>query len=240
MVKKLTLIFLLAICTVTSVAQQPPGVHPSYVSIKLRTDTFDTAPETMTMCGGVVVDERRKLVATGWHCVPNSRSTIEKKDMFFVGEMSAQLVDYSAEADIAIFRVDDLKGLKAPRFSTPKKGDIIVASTYYDNYPVLNFPPGSVNKFFPTMSAKVTLDWEGKVMAVVTAIRRGGEKWDQITSTNVKWIIVQNGTAPGFSGGPAFDKSGNFVGISSSGNSGFSNFSSSENITTMLKELKLK
>lgn len=240
MIRKIVLVFfsLLIMVAVSAFAQQPPGVHPSYVSIQLRTDTFDTAPQTMTMCGGVVVDEKKKLVATAWHCVPNSRLTLKEKGMFSVGGMDAQLVDHSAEADVAIFRVDNLKGLKAPRFSTPKKGDTLVASAYYDSYPVLNFPPGSVNKYFPMMSAEVTLDWEGKVMAVVTATRRGGEKWDQVTTTSVKWIIVHSGNAPGFSGGPVFDKAGSFVGISSSGNGGYSNFSSSENVTNMIKNLK--
>lgn len=238
MIKKFALTFLSALIAVIAFAQQPPGVHPSYVSIKMRTDTLDTPSETMTMCGGVVVDEKKKLVATAWHCVPNSRLTLKEKGMFSVGGMDAQLVDHSDEADVAIFRVDNLKGLKAPRFSTPKKGDTLVASAYYDSYPVLNFPPGSANKYFPMMSAEVTLDWEGKVMAVVTAKRRGGEKWDQVTTTSVKWLIVLGGSAPGFSGGPLFDKAGSFVGLNSSGNSGFSNISSSENITEMIKKLK--
>lgn len=115
MIKKFILTFL-ALLTTISFAQQQPGVHPSYVSIKMRSDAIDTAPETMAMCGGVVVDEKRKLIATAWHCVPNSRLVLEKKDMFSVGGMNAQLVDHSAEADIAIFRVDNLKGLKAPRY----------------------------------------------------------------------------------------------------------------------------
>lgn len=238
MIRKFVLAFLSALVTVTAFAQQPPGVHPSYVSIKMKTDTLDTPSETMTMCGGVVVDEKKKLVATAWHCVPNSRLILKEKGMFSVGGMDAQLVAQSAEADVAIFRVDNLKGLKAPRFGVPKRGDTIVASAYYDSYPVLNFPPGSVNKFFPMMSAEVTLDWEGKVQAVVTANRRGGEKGDQITATSVKWIIVLGGAAPGFSGGPIFDKAGNLVGLDSSGNSGFSNISSSENITEMINKLK--
>jgi hypothetical protein len=39
-------------------------------------------------------------------------------------------------------------------------------------------------------------------------------------------------------GGPAFDKNGNFIGIISNGNGGFTNISSSENIKQMIEDLK--
>ncbi len=89
------------------------------------------------------------------------------------------------------------------------------------------------------MTAEVVLHWEGKVVAVATASRRGGEKGDQLTKTSMKWIVVQPGTVPGFSGGPVFDIAGDFAGTVSSGNAGVSNFSSSENVIQLLKDLRL-
>lgn len=224
----------LSLCFGTAIAQEP-GVHPSYVSIKMRTDTLDANPITTTVCGGVVVDEKRKLVATAWHCVPNQRSVIEKPGIFSVGGMNAKLVTFSPEADAAIFQVDNLKGLKAPAFKTPKKGDGLVASAYYDAFPV-TFT--SNDRFIPPMSVQVTLDWEGKVAAVANANRLDGQHYDKVTPTQFKWVVVTGNTAPGFSGGPVFDKAGNFVGIVSNINGGFTNVSSSENVAEMMKSIK--
>ncbi len=223
-----------AFATVVVFAQQPTGVHPSYVSIKMKTDALDTDAIVTTICGGIVADEKRKIIATAWHCVPNQRSVIEKQGVFSVGGMNAKLVLFSAEADTALFQVTDLKGLKAPNFKIPQKGDIVVASAYYDSFPVTAQMP---DRFFPAMSVQITLDWEGKVAGVANANRRGGEHFDKITPTKYKWIIVTGNTAPGFSGGPVFDKNGNFVGLVSNTNGGFTNLSSSENVKEMIKTL---
>jgi hypothetical protein len=214
---------------------QEPGVHPSYVSIKMRTDAFDSKPVTRTICGGIVANEEKRLVATAWHCVPNQRSIIEKPGIFSISGMNATLVTFSPEADIAIFQVDNLNGLKAPAFITPKKGDTIIASAYYNSFPVT--APMN-DRFVPQMSVQVTLDWEGKVAAVAHANRLSGEHYDTIEPTQVEWIIVTTNPAPGFSGGPAFDQVGNFVGIISSGNGGFTSISSSENVTELMKSIK--
>ncbi len=127
MIQKMILA-LVILCFGPAFAQQPAGLHPSYVSIKMRSDGLDTESRISAICGGVVVEEKRRIVATGWHCVPNSRSLIEKPGMFFVGNTNARLVAFSAEADLALFQVDDLQGLKAPKFSTPKEGDTLIAS----------------------------------------------------------------------------------------------------------------
>ena len=224
----------LSLCFDTAIAQET-GVHPSYVSIKMRIDALDASPMTATVCGGVVVDEKRRLVATAWHCVPNQRSVIEKPGIFSVGGMNSKLVAHSAEADTAIFQVDNLKGLKAPSFKTPKKGEMVFASAFYDAFPV-TFARN--DRFIPPMSVQVTLDWEGKVVAVANASRLGGERYNQVISTQFKWIIVTGNTAPGFSGGPVFDKAGNFVGIVSNINGGFTNVSSSENVAEMMRAIK--
>ena len=47
--------------TVVAFAQQLPGVHPSYVSIQMLIDPLDSAPRMTTICGGVMVDEPKKL-----------------------------------------------------------------------------------------------------------------------------------------------------------------------------------
>lgn len=237
MIKKFVLVFLSlltwAIGTVS--AQQPPGVHSSYVSIEMRTDALDAASITITICGGVVVDEKRKLIATSWHCVPNQRSVIEKPGVFSVGGMNAKLVSFSPESDTALFQVDNLRGLKAPTFKTPTKGEVVVASAYYKNFPVVS---SMSDRFVPQMSVQVTLNWEGTVAAVANANRLDGTHYDKITPTQFKWIIVTGNSAPGFSGGPVFDKAGNFVGNISHANGGFTTLSSSENITKMIKDLK--
>ena len=232
--KIVLVLFSISLCFGNAIAQEP-GVHPSYVSIKMRSDALDSDPVATTICGGVVVDEKRKLVATAWHCVPNQRSIIEKPGIFSVGGMNAKLVTFSPEADTVIFQVDNLKGLKAPAFKIPKKGNILVASAYYDAFPV-TFT--AVDRFIPPMTVKVTLDWEGKVAAVANASRVGGEHYDKIVMTQFKWIVVTGNTAPGFSGGPVFDKTGNFVGLVSNINGGFTNVSSSENIINMIKSIK--
>lgn len=215
---------------------QPPGTHPSYVSIQMRTDALDSKPMTSNICGGVVVDEKRKLIVTAWHCVPNQRTLIEKPGMFSVNGMAAKLLVFAAEADMAIFQVADLRGVKAPMFKTPKRGDTVTSTAYYDSLPVSPSGP-MVDRFFPPMSISTTLEWEGKVMAVEKANRREGSHFDQVVKTDTRWIVATGNTAPGFSGGPVFDKSGNFVGIISSVNGGFTNISSSENVMLILKQV---
>lgn len=62
--------------------------------------------------------------------------------------------------------------------------------------------------------------------------------FDKITPTDFKWIIVSGNATGGFSGGPAFDKEGNLVGIMSNVNSAFTNLSSSENIKLVIQNMK--
>jgi S1-C subfamily serine protease len=203
----------------------------------MRVDTLDAMPVTKSVCGGAVVDEKRKLVATAWHCVPNQRSIVEKSGIFSVGGMNAKLLTFSPEADIAIIEVDDLKGMKAPQFKTPNKGDLLTASAYYDAF-IVQTPTSTSDRFVPQMSVQVTLDWEGRVAAVANANRLSGEHFNITTPTEFKWVIVTGNPAPGFSGGPVFDRAGNFAGIISSGNGGFTNVSSSENITMIIRSIK--
>jgi S1-C subfamily serine protease len=215
---------------------QAAGLHPSYVSIQMNTDAIDSEPRLMTMCGGVVVDEARRLVATAWHCVPNQRSVIEKPGVFSVGGMSAKLLKFQPEADMAIFHVENLKGVKAPKFRQPNKGEIVVASAYYDEFPV-TAPVPTADRFIPMMSVRVTLDWEGKVAAVARAERVGMFPSPNKEATPYVWVVATGNTAPGFSGGPVFDKAGNFVGIISNVNGGFTNISSSSNVLEIIKDI---
>lgn len=225
---------ILYVCVSTFAQQRPQGIHSSYVSIEMKTDTLDSQPTTNTICGGVVANVALKLIATAWHCVPNQRSIIEKPGIFSINGMNAKFITFSAEGDVALFKVDDLKGLKAPQFKIPKKGDIIVASAYYNEFPVFT---GSGDRFTPLMSIRVVLDWEGEVSVVANANRRGGEQFDKVTATEFEWIVAKGISAPGFSGGPVFDKSGNFIGLISSTNGGFTTISSSKNVTMLIKKL---
>lgn len=202
----------------------------------MRTDALDSEPITTTVCGGIVVDEKDNLVATAWHCVPNQRSIIEKPGVFTIGGMDAKLVTFSPESDVAIFQVTSLNGLKAPKFKTPKKGETMKASAFYDAFPVTF---SLSDRFIPPMSVEVTLDWEGNVAAVAEASRLGGEHFDKRVQTDFVWVIAKGNPAPGFSGGPVFDKEGNFVGLISNVNGEFTNISSSENIMSIIKGLKL-
>ena len=237
MIKKCVAAFLLALVTVTAFAQQPPGVHPSYVSISLTTQPIDGEPFTSTICGGVVVHEELRLIATAWHCVPNQQSVLAS-GLFSVGGKSSKLFMFSPESDIALFQVTDLNGQKAPPFRTPVKGDSVVASAYYDNYPVMASNP---DRFVPPITIQVTLDWSGKVVAVANANQQGGQS-DKNTPTKFsqkfKWIVVANDNGKGFSGGPIFDTQGNFIGLESHGNGNFSMVTASENITSMIHSLK--
>lgn len=148
--------------------------------------------------------------------------------------MNAKFIAFSNETDIALFEVSGLKGIKAPTFTTPKKGDEVAASAYYDNFGVSIL--GS-DRFFPPMSISTTLDWSGKVVAVAAAQKRTGENFDKIVPTPYKWILVGGIPAPGFSGGPVFDKSGGLIGILSNVTGGFTAISSSENIAILLKNM---
>lgn len=226
----------MALTAPASFAQgRPEGVHPSYVSIQMSNDPIDGPSIRSTICGGVVVDEERKLIATAWHCVPNQLALISKPGVFTVNGSNTKFVAMAAEADMALFQVEDLNGLKAANFATPERGDVIRASAFYEEFTVV--APLS-DRYTPQVTVKVTLDWEGKVNAVAIASRRGGERGDQITVTPFKWVVVNGNPAPGFSGGPAFDRSGNFVGIVSNGNGGFTNVSSSENVTVLMQHIK--
>lgn len=216
---------------------QPPGTHPSYVSIQMRTEPLDAPPTTQSVCGGVVVDEKRKLVATAWHCVPNMRSAIEKPGVFSANGMNAKFVAFLPEADLALFQVDDLKGVKTPTFKTPKKGDSVTASAFYDNFPVTPQGQGD-DRFFPSMTISGTIDWEGKVAIVATAKETRDPRFAATVKVEPTWIVITGNPAPGFSGGPVFDKSGGFVGIVSNGNGGYTNVSSSGNVIKMLQMLK--
>jgi len=143
----------------TSAQTRPEGVHPSYVSIQMSNDPVDGPAIKSTICGGVVVDEVRRLIATAWHCVPNIHALVEKPGIFIVAGRSAKLVANSSEADTALFQLNDLKGLKAAKFATPKKGDMIFASAYYEEFPVV--APLS-DRYIPRVTIKATLDWGGK------------------------------------------------------------------------------
>ena len=212
-------------------------VHPSYVSIQMRHEPLDGPPIVSTICGGVVVDERKKLVATAWHCVPNTKTLVSVPGIFTVNGMSAQLVAFKAEADMALFQVNELRGVKAPTLSTPNKDDVVIASAYYPEFPVFS-PSQTSDRKIPQMSINTVLTWEGKVVAVANASIRPVEQYDQLIPTPFKWIVVSGNPAPGFSGGPVFDKSENFVGIISNGNGGFTNISSSANIAILIRSMQ--
>lgn len=216
-----------------SVWAQPTGAHPSYVSIQMNMMPADSLPNKQSVCGGVVVDEVRKLVITSWHCVPNSRPVID--NALSVNGMKAKLVGFSREADMALFQVEDLKGMKAPKFATPKKGDVVSATAFYDAFPVLTTMP---DRYMPPMHLTTSLDWEGKVAAVGNGIIREGVSQDKLVQTKVKWIVVTGQSAPGFSGGPVFNKAGEYVGTISNVSGGFTNISSSENARILMKEMK--
>lgn len=233
MFKLITL--LVCFCASFTFAQDNPTLHPSYVSIQMSNDPVDGPTIKSTICGGVVMDETRKFVVTSWHCVPNQRSVVDKPGIFSIAGSNAKLVTYSPEADMAIFQVENLKGLKAAKISTPKKSDTVTASAYYDEFQVV---APMQDRYMPQVSVKVVLEWEGRVVAVAKASRRGGERGDQVTPTPYEWVVVSGSAAQGFSGGPAFDKAGNFVGIISNGNGGFTNISSSKNFAIVLKSPK--
>lgn len=203
----------------------------------MRMESLDTPPVTQTVCGGVVVDEKRKLIVTAWHCVPNTRSVIEKPGVFSVNGMNAKFIDFLPEADMALFQVGDLRGVKVPAFKTPKKGDTVTASAFYDNFQVT--PQGQgVDRFFPAMTISGTIDWEGKVATVAMAREMRDPRIAATVKAEPKWIVIAGNPAPGFSGGPVFDKNGGFVGIVSNGNGGYTNVSSSENVAILLNRMK--
>jgi hypothetical protein len=227
--------FLLALAASAAIAQ-PPGTNTSYVAIQIKTDTLDMPSNTATTCGGVVVDEKKKFIATAWHCVPNSSRLLNEQGAFMANGSPAKLVTFSAEADMAILVVVDLKGVKAPKFVTPKKGEEVVASAFYDSFPVNNMGP-NMDRYFPQTSISVTLDWKTEVAGVAEAQKREPPKFDLIPA-GVKWIVMSGNPAPGFSGAPVFDRQGGFVGIISNGNGGFTNVSSSENVQRLFKKLQ--
>lgn len=208
---------------------QPPGTHPSFVSIQMETDMIDTPAYKQSVCGGVTVDEARKLVITAWHCVPNQNSAIAKLS---ANDQPVKLIGWSPEADMALFQVENLKGAKAPEFKTPKKGDTVKASSYYDNFSI---SAQLQDRLMPNMSISVTLEWEGKVAAVAFADKRDMLHPERLEKTNVEWVLVSGTSAPGFSGTPVFDKDGNFVGILTGVNGGFTAISSWKNALELLK-----
>jgi hypothetical protein len=212
---------------------QPPGTHQSYVSLVRTIRPLEGPPIAQTICGGVVIDERRKLVATALHCVPNEQALLPSLS---INGGAAKLVLHSADADMAIFEVSNLRGVKAPQFATPSIGQSISAFAYFDSFGVS--PQGQSDHFFPLNTIKATLSWKGEVIAIEASNRRIGPSVEQVEKTGFKWITVSGNPTQGFSGGPMFDKNGKFVGIISNGNGGFTNVSSSENAVTLMKKLQ--
>lgn len=208
---------------------QPPGTHPSFVSIQMETDAIDTPAFKQAICGGVVMDEVRKLIVTAWHCIPNQNAALAKLS---ANDQPIRLIGWSSEGDVALFQVENLKGAKAPAFKTPKKGDIVTASAYYDNF---SLAAQLQDRIMPNMSVSVTLDWEGKVAAVALAQKRDLLHPERVEKTKVEWILVNGTSAPGFSGTPVFDKNGNFVGILTGVVGGFTAISSWKNAMELIK-----
>lgn len=227
----LIIVFILTVLAPTLANAQPRGANPSFVSIQIETDMIDTPQFKQSVCGGVVVDETRKLVVTAWHCVPNQNAALNKLS---ANDMPVKLIGWSPEADMALFQVENLKGAKAPMFKTPERDDTVVASAYYDAFPV---SPMLQDRIMPQMSITATLQWEGKVAAVAMADKRDMLQINKIEKTDIEWIVLNGTTASGFSGGPVFDKAGNFVGIISTANGGFTAISSSRNALQLIKNM---
>lgn len=201
----------------------------------MKMDPIDGPSSKQSVCGGVVADEKRKLVVTAWHCVPNSQAAISAPDAFSFNGMRAKLVKISPQSDQAIFHVPELKGVKAPKFAIPQKGDIAVATAYYDAFQV---SPILQDRFMPPMTINTVLEWEGKVAAVANAEKSEPPAFEKRIQTSFKWIVIAGQATKGFSGGPAFNKAGEFIGIVSNANGGFTNVSSSENTTELIKGIK--
>lgn len=217
-------------------AEAIEGLHPAYVWVRIQPDTFFSRPTPPIECGGLVADGKRKLVVVAWHCIPNQPWRIAQPGVVTINDHNAKFLAYDSYTDLVVFHVPDLGDIEAPSFSTPKKGDVLKATALYDAFPVMyTGEPNDREK--PALSIRTTLDWEGKVATVGYASERFKNDMRTLKITDSMWIVATGSITPGFSGGPAFDTSGNCVGLVSSFRGTFTNISSSENIVAILKKI---
>lgn len=168
-------------------------------------------------CGGFLVDQKRRLVITSLHCLPDYSDLVQSKYMLFRG-IPATKVAYIDSIDLVLLWIDSIPaGMQQVEVTEAVVGEPVYGRSWQEE------------RFLDVTESKVhprNLFFEGDVNFTGSVASKGeiktGEEYtgddthpplDGIQDTPYEVLRLDGAAEPGFSGSPVYNEWGQVVGI---------------------------